>query len=158
MLTLEIGGRDALSLNLFGIICAVASVVTSALYRTRMDDITKEFSPLTSSLYIFLLNGIIVSFCCLPWALSIPVRLIPLGVAIGVAGAVANVAFLSALHLMGSTRISIVGILQRPLVIIAVALILKESLSLIQIAGIILVLAGIQLATVKKKVSAEQKG
>jgi len=158
MLTLEIGGRDTLSLNLFGMFCAVASVVTSALYRTRMDDITREYTPLTSSLYIFLLNGVIVSILCLPWVSTIPVRLIPLGVAIGVAGAVANVAFLSALHLLGSTRISIVGILQRPLVILAVALILKESLSIMQVVGIILVLAGIQLATVKKILSTEKKG
>jgi multidrug transporter EmrE-like cation transporter len=46
---------------------------------------------------------------------------------------------------------SVIGLLQRPLVILCAALILKEPLSAVQIAGIILVIVGIQMAKVTKR-------
>ena len=65
--------------------------------------------------------------------------------------ACANVAFLFALALLGSTRISIINILQRPAIIVAAAIILREPLSISQGVGVILVLVGVQLAQVKRK-------
>lgn len=149
-LTLEFGATGASAYNLPGVLCALASVFFSALYRTSMDDLTREFTPRTSSLIIYLLNAGIMALACLPWLPTIPAGLIPLGTLIGFAGAVANIAFLTALHLLGSTRISIVSILQRPLVILAVALILKEPLGWSQVLGMIMVLTGIRLAGVKR--------
>jgi drug/metabolite transporter (DMT)-like permease len=151
LLTLEINRPGAFLMDPRGILFVFASVFTSAMYRTRMDDLTQKFTPFTSSMYIFTLNAILVTMLIGPWVGSIPPATWPLGAAIGFAGAIANVGFLAALHLLGSTRISIIGILQRPLVIVAVAIILKEQLTMIQIIGIILVLAGIQLASVKRK-------
>jgi drug/metabolite transporter (DMT)-like permease len=151
LLTLEINRPGAFLMDLRGVLFVFASVFTSALYRTRMDDLTREFTPFTSSMYIFTLNAVLVTILFGPWVGSIPPATWPLGAAIGIAGAIANVGFLAALHLLGSTRISVIGILQRPLVIIAVAVILKESLTALQILGIILVLAGIQLASVRRK-------
>ena len=65
---------------------------------------------------------------------------------IGVAAAVANVAFLVALHRIGATRISIFTLLQRPAVMAVAALVLAEPLHVSQVVGITLVLAGVHAA------------
>jgi len=151
LLTLELNRFSNLIIDSMGITCAFASVFASALYRTRMDDLTKEFTPRTASTYIFVMNALCALLLFTPWIGSVPPQVLPLGIVIGCAAAVANVAFLISLYLLGSTRISIISIIQRPLVITAAALILKERLTLLQIAGILLVLGGIQLAAVKKE-------
>lgn len=67
------------------------------------------------------------------------------------AAVVGNIAFLSALKIPGSTRISIFGILQRPILIIMSAIILREKLEWYQFLGIAMVLIGIRFARVIKK-------
>jgi drug/metabolite transporter (DMT)-like permease len=73
-----------------------------------------------------------------------------MGIWMGFAGAVANIAFLWALCIIGSTRISIFGMLQRPLVIVAASVILHEPLSWLQVVGVAMTLVGIQMANVKR--------
>ena len=152
MFTIDLFGSSA-SLDPFGVMLAFMSVATSSLYRTRMDIVTKEVKPITISAYIFMINAAI-GVCLLPWVGKVDSYTWQLAAWIGFAGAIANIAFISALKLIGSTRISILTVLQRPLVIVLAALLLKEPLSYFQIAGIIMVLAGVQLAKVspKKKV------
>lgn len=145
------------TLNFTGFFCVFASVATSAIYRTNLDDLTREYTPFGSSNYIFILNAIIVLMFIAPFTGPIDKSVWALGILIGFTGAIANIGFLAAIHLLGSTKISMLGVLQRPVVIIAVALILKESLNLIQIAGIILVIAGIQMATMKTIKIADDK-
>jgi drug/metabolite transporter (DMT)-like permease len=53
--------------------------------------------------------------------------------------------------LLGSTRISVINILQRPAIIVAAAIILREPLTITQGIGIAFVLIGVQLAQVKRK-------
>lgn len=138
------------ALQPIGLLCVFASVAISTIYRTRLDEATKDFTPLLVSSYLFIINGII-ALIMMPsiWPVSGKIWLI--GLIVGIAAAIANLSFLWAIHLMGSTRMSIVGLLQRPIVIICAALILKEPLSVIQITGIVLVLAGIQMAKVAKR-------
>ena len=133
-----------------GIMLAFGSVLTSTLYRTQMDGLTRDFKPITVSGYLFLIN-FVLALICFPFIGSIDAFTWKISAWIGFAGAIANVAFLSALHLVGSTRISIITVLQRPLVILAAAILLKEPITLGQGIGIFLVLVGVQLAKVKKK-------
>jgi len=133
-----------------GLLFAFGSVIISTIYRTRLDEATRDFTPLLVSTYMFVINGII-SLIMIPSILPVPGKIWVIGLIVGIAAAAANLSFLWAIHLMGSTRMSVIGLLQRPIVIICAALILKEPLSIIQITGIILVLVGIQMAKVSKR-------
>lgn len=150
ILTIDFFNSKTTSLDPVGILLAFMSVGTSAMYRTKMDVITKQVKPITISAYIFGINAI-VGILCIPWLGKVESSTWQLAAWIGFAGAVANVAFISALKLIGSTRISILTVLQRPLVIVLAALLLKEPLNATQMVGIVMVLIGIQLAKVVKK-------
>jgi len=150
LLSIEIHKVGELSFSFIGLLSVFVSVITSTIYRTRLDDLTKDYTPVMVSNYMFIIDALI-SICFLPFVWPIPNVAIGIGLVIGIAAALANITFLWAIHLMGSTKMSIIGLLQRPIVIICAALILKEPLSLIQITGIVMVFIGIQMAKVIKK-------
>ncbi|MEQ8170210.1 MAG: DMT family transporter [Candidatus Eremiobacterota bacterium] len=157
LLTLDPGGIN--QWNITGIFFVFCAMICTVIYRTRMEDITSEFKPALVSTYIFWINGLLVLLFFTPEALPMPAEAWKPGIWIGLAGAMANVAFLYALHILGSTRVSIFNMLQRPLIIIFAAIILKEHLSLAQIGGIIMVMAGIHLTKVQRvKKSVPEKG
>lgn len=149
MLTIDLFGSTT-NLDPFGVMLAFFSVGTSSLYRTRMDVVTRYVKPINISAYIFMINAAI-GICFFPWVGEVDSYTWQLAAWIGFAGAIANIAFISALKLIGSTRLSIMTVLQRPLVIILAALLLKEPLSYYQMSGIILVLVGVQLAKISPK-------
>ncbi len=76
---------------------------------------------------------------------------IKVGAIVGSAAALANVAFLSAMAIIGSTRVSIISLLQRPLLLILAVVVLNEPASALQIVGIVLTILGVQVAQVKRK-------
>lgn len=139
------------ALHPLGIALAFAAVLSSTTYRVLLEKVTRIHKPAVVSTYIFLINGI----CLLPVlpfiAPGLPTNILASGVWLGIAAAVANVSFLYAISILGSTRVSIITMLERPIVIGIAAVVLKECLSPLQIAGIILVIAGVQLAKVKRK-------
>ncbi|MEQ8223216.1 MAG: DMT family transporter, partial [Candidatus Eremiobacterota bacterium] len=152
LLSIEIhrGTSNSQTFNIIGLLCAFGSVAVSTIYRTQLDDATRNFPPMQVSTYMFIMDAIVaVFFLPTVWPMSEKTWII--GSIIGIAAAIANISFLMAIYFMGSTRMSVIGLLQRPLVIICAALILKEPLSAMQIAGIILVIAGIQMAKVTKR-------
>lgn len=149
MMTIDLFGSRA-NLDPFGVMLAFLSVGTSSLYRTRMDLVTRDVKPITISAYIFMINAFI-GLCFFPWIGKVDSYTWQLAAWIGFAGAIANIAFISALKLIGSTRLSIMTVLQRPLVIVLAALLLKEPLSYFQMCGIALVLIGVQLAKVSPR-------
>ncbi|MBX9879830.1 MAG: DMT family transporter [Candidatus Obscuribacterales bacterium] len=126
------------------------AILCSALYRVRMEDVTAKYSPLVVSNYIFLINACVTAVFLLPLIGNLPQTAWPIGMWMGLAGAIANVAFLMALFLVGSTRISIITMLQPPVVIVAASMILKEPLTIMQIAGIAMVMLGIYMAHVRR--------
>jgi drug/metabolite transporter (DMT)-like permease len=151
ILTINIFGKGIGELSIVGILAITFSIIGSTIYRTQMDGITKEFGALLTSNYLFLSNGVFALFG-LPFVnWQTGATTFYYGLWLGIAAVAANIAFLWAIKILGSTKISIWGTLQRPIVIILSALILKEPLSLIQIIGIILVLFGINLAKAKNR-------
>ncbi|MEQ8190979.1 MAG: DMT family transporter [Candidatus Eremiobacterota bacterium] len=152
LLSIEIhrGSSNSQTFNMIGLLCAFGSVAVSTIYRTQLDDATRTFPPMQVSTYMFIMDAIVALFF-LPtvWPMSGKTWII--GSIIGIAAAIANISFLMAIYFMGSTRMSVIGLLQRPLVILCAALILKEPLSAVQIAGIILVIIGIRMAKVTKR-------
>ncbi|MEQ8170388.1 MAG: DMT family transporter [Candidatus Eremiobacterota bacterium] len=152
LLSIEIhrGTSNSQTFNIIGLLCAFGSVAVSTIYRTQLDDATRNFPPMQVSTYMFIMDAIVaVFFLPTMWPMSGKTWVI--GSIIGIAAAIANISFLMAIYFMGSTRMSVIGLLQRPLVILCAALILKEPLSTVQIAGIILVIMGIQMAKVTKR-------
>jgi drug/metabolite transporter (DMT)-like permease len=149
--------------NVQGLVAVLVAVVSSSIYRVRMEMLTDKLSPAWTSAACFVLIGI---FSCFLFALKSAVAgspplpslaSLPWCLAIGVAAALANLSFVTALNQVGSTRISIIAMLQRPLLILFAAVALQEQPSLIQILGIILVVIGMNYAKVERAVEAESK-
>lgn len=148
-------GSEFGSISIPGLALALLAVASSTTYRVLLEKVTREYKPSLVSTYIFLINGI----CMLPIlpfiSDGLPANIIASGIWLGMAAAVANVAFLYAISQLGSTRVSIISMLERPIVIGIAAVLLKEYLSIWQIAGIVLVITGVQLAKVKRKAAAQ---
>lgn len=138
-----------ITVNVLGVACAFGAALTSTFYRVKMEDLTARFTPTISSVYTFLVQGAI-TLTLLPWLNGLPAKAIGLGVWMGLSAALANIAFLSALNMVGSTRISILTMLQRPLVVIFAIVALHESATILQIIGITMVMIGVQMAKVKR--------
>lgn len=133
-----------------GILAVLAAVVSSSIYRVNMETATGVMKPLTISSYQFPLCAVY----CIPLMFFTPAlsfEAIKVGAITGSAAALANVAFLSAMAMIGSTRVSIISLLQRPLLLILAVIVLNEPASIWQIAGIVLTFAGVQIAQVKRK-------
>ena len=134
----------------WGLALVALSIVSSTIYRTRLEVLTKKVPPLVVSTYIFWIHGLVAWLFLWPTLNPLPTAAYPIGVWLGLAAAVANVAFLYAIHLVGSTNMSIFNLLQRPLVVVVAALALSEPMSASQWLGVILVVAGVKLAQVKR--------
>lgn len=133
-----------------GILAVLAAVVSSSIYRVNMETATGVMKPLTISSYQFPLCAIY----CIPLMFFTPAltfEAVKVGTITGSAAALANVAFLSAMAMIGSTRVSIISLLQRPLLLVLAVVVLNEPASLWQILGIVLTIAGVQIAQVKRK-------
>jgi drug/metabolite transporter (DMT)-like permease len=141
-----------LTITSIGLLLVLGAVASSTVYRVRSETTTAELRPALVSTYIFLINAA-VALCVCPFVgvhFLTPTSWM-YGSWMGLAAAAANVAFLFALSLLGSTRVSIINMLQRPLVVLAAAVILRERLNAFNVIGLVMVLAGIQLASVKRQ-------
>lgn len=150
LLTAEVASLGACGGGLLGLAAALGAVASSTVYRTRMEDLTAQYEPILVSTYAFLVNGLVAGALIWPFLDPIPAYSLPIGLWLGVTAACANVAFLTALHLVGSTNVSLFNMLQRPMVIVLAWLLLGEALTPLQILGVALTLGGLPLATVKR--------
>lgn len=142
------------SLSVLGVVFALAAVLSSTTYRIKIESILRQADPRLVSLNIFVINAL-VSFCLLPWLGSISqinAAILPFAAWMGVAAALANLAFIAAIKDLGATRMSVINLIQRPMIIIIAAFVLRESLGWPQVLGFVLVMLGVQMAQVKPKV------
>lgn len=142
--------QESLGLERWGLLAVCGAIISSTIYRTRMETVTKAIPPILVSTYIFLINGLVSALFIFPFLAPISIQGYGIGVWVGTAAAIANVAFLYALSIVGSTNMSVFNLLQRPIVLVAAALILREPLTLVQISGTVLVLVGVRWAQVKR--------
>lgn len=150
LLTVEAFTQGWSHLSPQGIFFISLAVLGSTLYRTTMDSVTKNFGPLLTSNYIFLTNGLIMVWA-IPWTSTHGFTALPWGLWTGFSAVLANVAFLWAIKVLGSTKVSLWTILQRPILFILSAIFLKEAVGWQQIVGIVMVISGIQMAKVVRK-------
>lgn len=146
LLTVEALRPGEYALDGVGLAAVFGAIVSSTVYRVRMEDLTRDFDPRLVSTWVFWINALVAVLCIAPFVEPIPAASYPLGLWIGLAAALANVAFLWAIKLVGATNMSIFNLLQRPLVIVAAAVVLQEPLSALQVVGVGLVLCGLPLA------------
>jgi drug/metabolite transporter (DMT)-like permease len=135
--------------NPLGILAVITAVITSSIYRVQMETACKAINPLVVSSYQFPINVLL----CIPLMFITPTigpEAVKVGAIVGSAAALANIAFLSAMAIIGSTRVSIISLLQRPLLLVLAILVLREPASALQLLGIALTIAGVQLAQVKR--------
>jgi len=133
-----------------GLALMFGAVITSSIYRVQMERLTDEIPPALASACTMAVGAVFSLVLILPFNLDMPANAWYFGVWIGLAAGLANIAFLYALNTVGATRISVITMLQRPLLIVAAALLLKEPVTIAQIIGIVLVIAGTQMARVKR--------
>lgn len=142
--------EETLTFEPTGVLFVIGAILSSTIYRTRMETVTKTFPPIIVSTYIFLINGAVSFLLILPFLSPISSQGYGVGLWVGTAAALANVAFLYALSLVGSTNMSVFNLLQRPLVLVVAAIVLSEPLTTLQILGTVLVLFGVRWAQVKR--------
>jgi drug/metabolite transporter (DMT)-like permease len=148
MMSIDLTG---FSVNPIGLICVFTAVVSSSIYRVRLESLTEEYSPLLASAFMCFFIGIVTLLFFAPQIIGpLSAGTIYVGAWIGITAAAANVAFITALHRVGATRISVLTMLQRPLLIIGAALFLKEHLTTIEIIGIVLVTVGMTYTKVTR--------
>lgn len=150
LVTLDPGRQGGLSCSALGLALLGGAVISSTLYRTALEDLTRRHEPLLISTWFFIINGTLVTVLLLPFIGPVPPTAIGIGMWIGLTGALANVAFVAAVSMLGATRMSIINMLQRPLIIVTAAVILNEPFSALQAVGVALVVWGVQLARVKR--------
>ncbi len=151
LLSLDLFGTAGVRLDGPGIALCGTAVALSALYRVSIDHFTRGLEPLTVSGAIFAIAGI-VGLALIPVAPPMNSQGYFSALWMGLAGAAANIAFVQALKSLGSTRISVLTLLQRPLVIFLAAILLEEPLGALQVAGVALVILGSRYAKVEKRV------
>ncbi len=140
-----------LALTWIGVVQISLAVLSSTTYRVYLDKLTKEFPVILISTYIFLINGLIMLLFYSPKLPNIKLEIWQFGIWLGITSVLANIAFLYALNKLGSTRISVILMIERPVVLIIAALVLKEVFNIEKFLGIIMVLWGISLARVQRK-------
>lgn len=152
LLTIDALRPGALRADAAGLAFALGAVVSSTVYRTTLEDLTPILPPPVVSTWAFLINAALALTLIAPWA-GLPARTAwAVGGWIGLAGAVANVAFIEALHRTGAARLSVFTLLQRPLVMVVAAVALHEPMRALQVVGVAAVLAGVRLAQPVKKI------
>jgi drug/metabolite transporter (DMT)-like permease len=143
-----------------GILFVLCAMISSTIYRLRLEGLTKIVEPQVASTWFFVLNGIL-AVCLIPvcarldgaidgasWVLAFPSQVFYIAMWAGVAAVLANIMFVKAVQLLGSTRMSVFDLLQRPIVIVLAAVILGESISILQALGFVLVVIGVKWAKV----------
>jgi drug/metabolite transporter (DMT)-like permease len=156
----------SLDLNSFacqpiGLVAVLVAVLTSSFYRVLMEQLTDAIDPASASSASFFVIGAL-SLLAVPFLLlgnspqyQMPsLEALPLCGMIGVSAAIANVTFVTAMNRVGSTRISLISMLQRPLLILIAAICLQERPGLIQLLGIVLVMVGMNFTKVTRSVEA----
>lgn len=137
-------------INLLGVFFVFLGVLSSTIYRTTLDYLTNKYNPFIVSNYIFLINGIIVILFIFPFFVKdLKLGSFLVGLYGGISGVMANIAFLYAISILGSTKVSLFNMLNQPSIILISAFVLKEKLSIYQILGILLTLLGINIAIKK---------
>ncbi len=132
-----------------GTAAVIIAIFSSGFYRVKMDQITSNHNSIYISAVCFVVLGI-VSLVLLPFVGTISIYDLGYGIVVGICAALANVAFIKSLSLVGATRISVITMIQRPAFILVAALILREVPTWLQVAGIALVVAGVNFAKVKR--------
>ena len=126
-------------------------MLSSTLYRVLLRRRTKEILPKTITSYIFINNGLI-ALLFLPFVYQeITWGVGSISIWTGLAAVCANAAFVYAVQQVGAARMSLIDLLQRPLVVILSMLMLGEAITASQVCGIILVSIGVYLANLGKK-------
>jgi drug/metabolite transporter (DMT)-like permease len=119
--------RGALD-DALGIACVCGSVASSTMYRLTIEKLTATSPPALVSTWVYLVHGVIALSLLTPAVGMPPAAAWTAGLWTGIAAAISNVAFVAALAGLGAPRASVIMLLQRPIIVIAAALLLGEPL------------------------------
>ena len=150
MLSVRNGGNfNSEELSVLGVLFVLSAIMGSIIYRLRVDELCNEIAPIKISTYMFTINGVL-GVLFLPFVPGPKLEILPFVVWLGVAGAVANIGFIFAIHVLGATKTSVVSLLQRPMVILLAAIFFKENLDSFQFLGVGMVILGVWFAKSEK--------
>ena len=150
MLSVRNGSNfNSTELSVLGVLFVLSAIMGSIIYRLRVDELCNEISPIKISTYMFTMNGVL-GVLFLPFIPGPELEILPFVVWLGLAGAVANIGFIFAIHVLGATKTSVVSLLQRPMVILLAAIFFKENLDSFQFLGVGMVILGVWFAKSEK--------
>jgi drug/metabolite transporter (DMT)-like permease len=150
LLSLDLISTTDIRFDPLGLAFCAGAVTSSVFYRLLVDHLTVNLEPLAVSAAIFAISGF-AGGILLPWTGPMGPQGYLSAAWMAFAGAAANVAFVHSIKFIGSTRMSVLTLLQRPIVIVLAAILLQERLTLSQFAGVALVLLGARFSKVRKK-------
>lgn len=140
-----------------GFVLAGLSVVMSTCYRLMLERLTEKYPSRVISAWMFIAALAVSIPCLFIFAKGSYTGGIIIGIALGAAAVIANVTFVRAIQLLGAARMSVISLIQRPVVIFLAAILLSEPLTWIQVTGIAMVIIGISIAKTEKIRQEERK-
>lgn len=143
-----------LQLNFQGVAVGLGAGLAFALLNVSSRYALYKIEPFTAVFYLFLFGGVFLSFFSLPWiifnviSLSVPVIFSLTGIVI-IAIFLAYILFLSGLSYLEAGKASIAAAIEPAIAILLAFLFLGERLLLPQYLGVLLVLTGIMILSLK---------
>lgn len=135
--------------DMLGIGCACVAVASSTAYRLTLATLTAGSPPALVSSWIYLVHGLIALVLLAPFVgIPSPTAWVA-GSWTGVTAAISNVAFVAAIAGLGAPRASMIMLLQRPIIVVAAALLLAEPLGVEEALGTALVVLGVALSSAR---------
>ena len=150
IISIDFNSSTTQTVTLLGIFYALLAIIGSTAYRTKVEKLCEKVESFQISIHLFFINGIL-AFWLLPVIGEVKPATWPVVLWLGLAGVVANIGFINAIRILGATKTSIISLLQRPLVILIASLIFNTPLTVLQMAGVFLVVFGVSYAKAEKK-------
>lgn len=146
MLVLNVFSVQGFFFNYEGCFFSVLAIITSDIYRISIQQLTQEYSSRSVSAFV-LLTGLLISLVFLPFNVHTYTLIKPdawlILFFIGVSIYLANLFFVKAIHLLGSSKVSMLYISRPIFVLVLAMIILSSSCSFYQLTGIFITMAGL---------------
>jgi drug/metabolite transporter (DMT)-like permease len=154
LLVIRFSGVEQLFMNLTGVFFAFAAVLCSDIYRILLQKLTVKISSSIVSNYVLLVGGVVCFFLML-FNIDVVMAISPSGwiilIVISLCAMFANLFFVKAIKEIGAVYTSTIYI-TKPAVILFLAMIfLMEKASIIQVAGIFIMMCGVFITEAKTK-------
>lgn len=146
LLVLNIFDNNDFTFNVVGVVLSFLAILASDFYRVTLEEVTADLSSRQASQYVLIIGGIL-GCLVLPFG-NIDSGIIQLNMLfllfiIGLFAFLANLFFVKAIKVSGSTKVSMIYISKPAVIALLGFLIFHIDLLAVQVAGIVLIILGL---------------